>query len=468
MRTKLLLLLLLISVISNGQTTVDKLKTEYETELSTYCTVNGKSTKMISERVFDTQIRSIFNNVIIGNGDATATGRAFAFSNDKFKNTFTLNTNFFPIKKSNLLVDLGLNLTSKDNTYYYYTNKAWVNDIGIKAGVSFQVFNASQYINQTDGTPLNCSQLNDKRLLSLTDKFIKYDSIYKYHAEIDARIAKIEKLLSPNKIVFEDNNNKTNLLKELKKLKAQKDIYSKKLDPAVANDASIKKTMEADMDEFDKGGSYFSGHKICWVSITTNTTNASFTIANQDIINEDLQKKYKSVIKVSLEANINQQRDRVNYIETMQGFFKFNRGSLLDNPMLKGKKFSLVSSPDNLYYIEDESSIVIDEYKNLKRPYLSGDIGGYYSNVFLLKKTVGLIGKFSYNFPIKNSTMKDYETNYTTSLGLILRVNKKDKWSAATVILTSGFDSATFHEGANDKFFVKISAGIPFNVFSSK
>lgn len=467
MRTRLLKLLFFLLPFVCGAQTLGKLKTAYETELATYCQKTGNSTKMISNRVFNTQIRNIFNNVIIGNGDATASGNAFAFSNDKFKNVFTLNTNIFLSKTKNILLDGGLTLTSKDNTYYYYTNKAWVNDIGVKAGISMAIGNAAQYINNVDGTKLDCPELNAKRLSFITDKFISYDSIYTNYSAINTRILTIQGLLTgkANTIVF-DGATRTNLLTELKKLTAQKEVYVKKLDDAII-DATINTTIEADMDEFDKSDSFFGGHKIRWVNANISATNASFKIEGQDIINEEFQKKYKSVPKVTLETNINQQRDKVRYIETMQAFFKFNRGSFLDNPQLKGKKFTLNDVGSNVYSVVDEDGLFIDNYTNLKSPFLTGDIGGYYSNVFLLKKTIGLIGRFSYNFPIDNSAMKDYETNYSTSLGLILRVNKKDKWSAATIILTSGFDNVTFHEGANDKFYVKISAGIPFNVFDN-
>lgn len=473
MRTRLLLIFAFIMYLNSfetfGQSIIENLKNKFENELSTYCLSNNnnKSQKILSVRVFKTQMRNIFNNMVIGNGDATSSGSAFAFSNDKFKNTFTLNGNIFVSKKSNQILDLGLNLTSKDNTYYYYTNNSWVNDIGLKVGFSKTFLSQTQYINEIsdDGSELKCDDLKTKRLAYIIDKFIKYDSIYTNRVQIIARIDALTKILSSNdNLKFEVDKPKTNLFKELKKLKKQKDILDNKL---VEN--NLDKLVENDIDEFDKGGNYFLGHKIYWWNSTINFTNSSIKIDNQTIIDENIQKKFKSYIKISLEGSFNIQRDKKHFVETSQIYAKFNRGSYLDNPILKGKKFSMVATSDLLGYdVIDDSGILIDDYNSIQNPYITGDIGGYYSNVFALKKTIGLIGKFNYNYPIKNNTMKEYYNNYSASMGIIFRVNTKDKWSSATVILNTGFDNVTFHEGADDKFFVKISAGIPFNVFSNK
>jgi hypothetical protein len=196
--------------------------------------------------------------------------------------------------------------------------------------------------------------------------------------------------------------------------------------------------------------------------------NSAIKFTNDDNINTDYQEKYKSFSKFTIEGNLNLQQYGYRLLQFANLFGRLNRGSFVDEPSLKGKTYSIQEIPDgnDTYYNVLAGGEVVQRYDNLKKPLMHMEVGGSYVMLFY-KKIVGLNVRASYNFPFQ-STVIDFTNNYTLMGGLVARLNKKDKWSATTILLNGGVESEPFETKAWKNFVLKASVSIPFSFYEPK
>jgi hypothetical protein len=453
--TRLIIILVLLTSTTYAQTestatpqtplTEAEIAQQISREVETYC--GDEVWKAANDSIFGVEFQNIFSTVVVGSNDVVASGSAFSYTQDKFKNTFSVNG---VIKRyGSTLIDMGLSIKNEKNNFDFYSEGSWQNDIGIKLGISVP-FGYKQYYDRD-----KCDSVQVLRKKSMYDKVKKYQLIASRSATINKRLAELE-LLIANPI----QGQATNIYDEYLKLEEEKKILDK------LTQESFEGLMTKDFAEFDNTNNIFHGYRLFWINTSFTGINSSMKIANQDIINEDIQKKYKSLLKFSIDFQGNFQYYGIRNLVMANLGLRLNRGSFLDEPSLSRSTF-IVSQPSgaDFYNVVDADGNFIQRYDQLKKPLMNMDFGGHVAYLFLFKKGVGLNAKFNFNFPMKSTVVADYQQNYSATAGFIVRVNKKDKWSAATFTLNGGVEREPFKTHASDNFVLKASVGVPFGVF---
>src|SRR5690606_20177371 len=143
------------------------------------------------EETFSKIYSEIFSTVVLSSADIINNGSAFAYSQDLTKNTFSLNGTTRLWKADNpWLLDMGISLKNKDNTFNYYQNNTWSSDITIKAGLVFPLGPRLRYIKR------NCQEVNEKRQIYFERKMdsITNDLLNLDLTAMEARLKELEKV----------------------------------------------------------------------------------------------------------------------------------------------------------------------------------------------------------------------------------------------------------------------------------
>ena len=382
---------------------------------------------------FDELFKQVFSTVVLGKGDVILNGSAFSYTQDKNAKTFSLNG--VVLANNRILVDLGASIKSKDGNFTYYKSNAWESDITLKAGLSVQFFKGSMFY-----TPSNC------------EKALKKEAEF-FQKKIDSIDQQIKKKFSPAEL-----SNKIEIVEPPENITIES-VTPEKL-------ASWKREFDVSEENVSK----YHGYQIAWANLTGTYTNSSFNIANDSIINEKYQEKYNTISKFTIDGNLNFHRKGQYNFFIVQGYYKVNRMSILDNPAYAGKTIKLSNSVQgqyNLYYYDSKAQATkqIGEYEDIKLPIITNDLGFNFAYLRGLKQRFGANLKLNFNMPADGNRYK-FQDNYTLLFGPIIRLAKDPTFSTATITVHGGVENQLYKENGWDSFLVKISAAIPFNVFS--
>jgi hypothetical protein len=449
----------MFTCIHYSQTNLDKIKHAYDIELAKYFCGEDDKVKIMCDSLFNDQVESIFNTVVLNNSDIITNGSAIAFAQDKDKGTFSFNTTV-RLPKS-FYLDLGLSYENKENfSLNLYSNQALTNDLGLKIGLLYKV-KATQFIK---GTP--CVTTNNAR-----DNFMRFVKLNEYNlifnTTIDELQGKLEKEYQTEATTELELKTKTENIKTLSsKIKKLNDLQTK-----LDND-EYQSIAKKDFYAYDNENVTFTGYSMGWLNINGNFKNSR--LGEKYIIIDESQavKRNDDVFKMNLELSYNYFKDN-NYVFYIQGFTRLNRGSFLDSPVYRlEKEFTLVQNSVPSQYDVALDGQAILPYDYLERPYLEGQIGGQLLLLFPKKKSVGFTTRVSYNFPIGSQLLVPYTNNYNLLIGPTFRSNdSKDttlKLSKSTITLLCGFEQVPFNTNAWDLFIVKASIGIPLTLFIKK
>lgn len=304
---------------------------------------------------------------------------------------------------------------------------------------------------------------------TVTEKNIPIDKISTGKITIDG-VKTTDITIDTNKgeIITLIENKELDLKKELSDLIEIRDIIIELLklrDNKDGNPEPVESYIFKKFGRFDSKHDISTGYSISWLTLKSYLTNSTITINNQDIIDGTLQKKIQNLFKFSAELswNFNYSKKQFCYLKL---YSKFNRGSLLDSQIIKDNGFNVFADTSTIptsYTIQDDNNVRIANYNELKHPVYNMDTGLYAAWLFCHKKSIGLSGQASFNFPIKGVQV-EYKPTYTLLAGILL----KSKEDAVIVNLSSGFEKQYHQENAWDNFIVKASVGVPFTIFEKK
>lgn len=374
--------------------------------------------------------KKVFSTVVLGKTDVVANGNAFSYTQDSNKGTFSINGVKSPKKWENTLLEGGISIKSKDNSYAYYQKGKWSSDITFKVGVAIRLSKKKGYFNADGATDANKARA----------------------AYFDKEYQKYRQLLNDGSHVTLDST-------QLEALKAK-----------LANVRALSKEIIDAYGKTDDATKPYHGYRIAWLNLNATYTNSSFAIVNDSIMSDDIQEKFSSVSKGTLESNFNFHLKGINNFYIFQAYTRFNRVSILDNIDLIDKKIKVSPIPvDNdysLYYYDSTTGATnhFGRYSDIHRPVLTVDYGFYFAYLRPFKHRLGINIKTNFTTPYGENEY-NFKRNYSVLFGPIIRLDKDKLFSAATFTINFGFENASYTENAWDKFIIKASAAIPFNVF---
>ncbi|WP_447637928.1 hypothetical protein [Flavobacterium microcysteis] len=375
--------------------------------------------------------KKVFSTVVLGKTDAVANGSAFSYTQDNNKGTFSVNGIKTFKKFENTLFDGGLSIKSKDNSYAYYQKGKWSSDITIKFGVAIKLGGKKMYWNSKDNT-----EANKARSAYFEKEFQKYN-----------QLSDVKKHITFDKIQLD----------------------SMKEELVASPSAIATKIMNAYGDTNDAAKPYH-GYRISWINFNASYTNSSFAIVNDSVMVDAIQEKFSSVSKGTIESNYNFHLKDLNNFFIFQAYGRINRVSILDNVDLIDKKIKVSPIPVNddysLYYYNSDigAATHFASYSDIHRPVVTVDYGFNFAFLKPFEQQLGINAKVNFTTPYGDNDY-NFSRNYSVLFGPIIRLAKDKIFSAATFTINLGFENAKYTENAWDRFVVKASAAIPFNVF---
>lgn len=422
-------------VVCQSQSEIDssleKLHRALQDEVNMRYSIGPNPANPNDDVTFAEVYKKVFSTVVLGKTDAVSNGSAFSYTQDNNKGTFSVNgvTTFKKLK--NTLFDGGLSIKSKDNSYAYYQKGQWSSDITLKLGAAIKLGGKKMFWNKEGN-----AEANKARSIYFEKEFQKYNQLsdVKSHITLD---------------------------------KTQLDAMKAEL---VADPSAVATKIKDAYGKTDDATKPYHGYRISWINFNVNYTNSSFSIVNDSIMNDQVQEKFSSVSKGTIESNINFQfKGQYNFF-IAQAYGRINRVSILDNIDLVDKKIKIsptsIEDDYSLYYYNSDTDAVthFGSYSEIHRPILTVDYGLYLAFLKPFKQQLGINAKVNFSTPYGDNDY-NFSRNYSVLFGPMIRLAKDKIFSAATFTINLGFENAKYTENAWDKFVVKASAAIPFNVF---
>ncbi|UOE38394.1 hypothetical protein [Chryseobacterium oryzae] len=333
-----------------------------------------------------------------------------------------------------------------------YSKQSWKNDVGASFTLNRVIGKETQFFNTKE-----CSKLYIER-----EKY-KEKIITKFN-DLSKDYGRYEKKLEDLKQQKKNNNSITDISERDKKNEQiEKDISSieekiKYVD-VVKKDAA--KYMEKEMIEFDKKNDILQGSKLHWLKATANITNQNVSLDSLNLLVGD---KITNFPKLSLDFSYNFNRQKNQYLFNFQAFTKIIMGNFLDANINSEKPY-LVNN-NNETYVFDTSGTQIGKYDMLKRAFWTSQTG--LQATFFIVKSFGFSGFTSHTFALQNLEATDYRNRYSLLAGLVFRINNQEDVNKATFRILAGVENEPYKTKALDNFMVKITLGIPFNLFTKK
>jgi len=408
-----------------------------------------KPIKAIHDSVFNKNMRVIKQAVILNSTDDATNNSAISITNKKDENKISVGFNF-DYKESHFL---NLTVFTEADGGFIYSKEAWKNN----TGASFtwnRSFSGTQYFETNDCNKLSKKRNNYKQELSLYQNYLEktYNSSKK---KVDTLEASNTNMINKSpSLSFEKREEYLKNKKTLKELRSEIKTYELIL-------KNPKKYLNDSIYSFDKKNDILYGGFVHWFKATGKIANQTINIPNDSIYSNKKITNYPS-LNVDLSFNWNWILKGSKYIN-VQLFNSINMGSFLEANL--GDEEPILVKEEDTFFIDDSFGNRLGRYQDLKKAFWTNSTGVQASWIFT--KNVGITGIYKHTFALQDEENTTYKNRYTLQGGLILRPLKEDE-KALTVRLLAGVENSAYKSKFKDDFSLKLSLGLPFNVFEKK
>lgn len=404
--------------------------------------------KAVHDTILNANLRTIKRAVVFNStGDAT-NNDAFVFTNGSNDTRISVGSNFN--YKETWFLNVGIN-TAAANTGLLYSKQSWKNDIGASFTINKVIRKETQFFDSVE-----CSELYDKRLKFKDSIIAKFDDLakdYPLYKKKLGELKKEKKLNAITDIVERDKKNE----------QLQKDIDSIEKKIKLVDDVKkdAKKYMMKELVAFDRKRDVLQGSKLHWIKGTINISNQNVSLDSLSLL---IGKEITNFPKLSLDLSYNFNRQKKSRLLNVQVFSKVVMGSFLDANINNEKPY-LVNNNDETY-IFDTAGTQLGKYSKLKRAFWTSQTG--MQGTFFMVKNFGISGLASHSFALQTLDGTDYRNRYSLLGGFVFRINNQEDVNKATFRILGGIENEPYKTKALDNFLVKITLGIPFNLFAKK
>lgn len=410
--------------------------------------------RAVSNKVIDENLKGIKSNIFFGSEDAVNSNSAISYLNtsegDKinigfnyaYKNKYFLNTSIYKNTKG----------------AYFFNSDGWQNNIGASFTGNL-VHSTSQFYNENE-----CNTLNKKRKAYIKD-VIKEDLMlfnkHKNSLEKEINKIKLEKsgLMKLSELSLENYNRIKEIDSLTKKYSKSQTIAKNALD-------NPKQYIENKIKKFDSINDILQGHFLVWTSITGNIENQNLKL--DSLNNMPLDKAIKNIPKLKFGAalNVSSSNNVKKYKRYYaQVFTNITMASFLES-IQKDRK-PVVQEVDEELFVFDDQENQLGRYQDLKRAYWTATLGGNLTS-FCFSENVGLTAIFNHKFALQDLDFVDYKNRYTAQIGLVFRVQSENDVNKASFRILAGAEDLVYNQKTFKDASVKISIGIPFNLFTKQ
>ncbi|WP_055434989.1 hypothetical protein [Lacinutrix algicola] len=433
----------IVSSIANGY--VYTLNVNYDCEKS----------QVVSENVLDNNLAGIKNAVFFGNEDAVSSNTAISYLNGTDGDKINVGFNY--AYKQNHFLNTSIYKSSKGSSFF--KDGGWQDNIGASLTYNYVKY-ASQFFDRN-----TCEILEGKRkdyYKKLKEEIIIYSNQY---ISIKNEIKELE--VEKKKIIRNNNSLSIDNINRIDKIDSMLVVYNKKQAEYDKISRNTTKYIDDKIEKFDEENDVLQGHYLKWWSFTGNIENQNLSLDSLNM--EALKDPIKNIptLKFGTAFNWSRENNALNSSRLngfAQLFVNVEMSSFLQS--IQKDRTPTLLELDNEVFVFDDLGTQLGKYSDLKRAYWTSTIGGNFTS-FPFSKHIGLTSIFNHRFALQDLENIDYKNRYTAQVGLVFRVQKDDVNKASFRIL-AGAEDLLYSQKTFKDASVKISVGIPFNLFTKE
>lgn len=434
---------------------------------------NLKRATAVQSDVLDSNLLTVFNNVVFGVSDNFINGSAGAITQDKTAGTVSFANTFRPTfgNKTTRAFNLGFNAKSSGAFYDVFSANSWRKEAGLNFGHIWIVNNAAQNFDTA-----KCGAVRTKRddfYLKILSSFMEVlslpiQAIRARKQELDRQLDFRTGTLTTTRILNQLTSERTDLEKKISEYNR---IYTGLLNSGVPDIDSAEAIVKRELIRFDKENDVLTGYWVNWYEVRggiayvdTRFDTASAPKADRKML------AAKGLPKVNLQFSANWTRNPT-YEVGSKGLLVFGqlslgleRGSFLDVPRMVGKpKFDTAKQGDPAIVNSDNDNI-IGRFSELNKPVWSFLPGGYLAFFMGKSQLFGWDVRFVYRRIFSQPSTSSLNDFYNFFTGPVFRIAGEKDFSKATIGLKVGFTNAPTGTDRlwKDFFTARIEVGVPF------
>jgi len=439
--------------------------------------------KAVQADVLDSNLYTVFSNVVLGSNDVITTGRAASIVQDKEKGILNLNTSFvrgnssgFFGKPATRAINIGLVAKSSGGFYDVFTDDGWSKEVGINFGLSYILHNGIQNFN----TPA-CRELRAKRnvfyrtLLSDYYKVLS-ENLAGLHAAvgaIDARLAlaNISTDIHKKNEVAQLDSTKHSLESRIRRCNA---LYTDVVNPlnGSADLTKVRANLQKEIAMFERQNDVLTGYKVMWWDFKGSFAYSTINLSTDSIKNDPKKDEYSKMGMLKSSAQMSYNITGLSdYRPNQSGklyFFQFSllaeQGSFLDVQGIVGKPSIRKTGEDSYSIINVDNDDTLGIASDLTIPIWTLSPGMYYAVFGGTDQQLGWDVRASYRLVLDDYPGSKLVNTYNIFTGPVFRVAGEKDFSKATIGLKAGLSNAIVgtHRLWQDHFTLRLEVGVPF------
>lgn len=406
------------------------------------CGNDGSKIISVHPHVLSENLVAIKKAVILNSSDNITDNTAISFTNGSNDAKISVGANLNKGKR--LFFNVGV-YTSATNAGVLYSEKSWKNNTGAIFTVNRIIGKETQF-----SKPSDCRDLTTKRSEYLESVYNEFKDLHQDYTGKMKRITKIDSILKTEK----EYEKKDKLKKEKEELVKTTKHYQEIIEDA-------NKYIESKVIEFDKKNDILTGSKLHWIKASVNLFNENISLDSLQLYTGTVIGNYPRLsTNLSYNFNYNKNKKLLNF----QAFTNVIMGNLLDANI--NNKTPYLLNIEETTYIFDQSGTQLGRYSDLKKTFWTSQTGVQATWFFV--ENFGVSGYASHTFALQKEEFTEYKNRYSLLAGFAFKVNNDKDVNKATFRLLGGFENQSYNTNAFDNFSVKVSMGIPFNLFTKK
>lgn len=438
---------------------------------------DGKKALYVRSDALDSSFVGIFSTVILNNEDLIKNGNAGSIAQDKDKATLSFNYSMITKNLANVF-NVGVYGNSSSSIVNIFSEKNWQNGVGLNFGYTW-ITNR----NTRTFDPDTCDKIMQERNRFIIKKLreyykiidMSYDDSTAYRDILAAQDTlfnnpPVGSFTTPGEVTAHNRENSFKRLYD--EVQQHIRLYEKIVNdkngfrPAEYYDAIVNK----EFTQFDIARATYIGYKVTWLSPTFSVGLGSTKIYNDTLRrNDSLVQFHKTdYVRAAIGISWNRSSFQRKWLYYISGGVSLFNTNFLENRSLSEIPHLVLDSATQKPVIRDEEGKTFGALNDYKKSIWSISPNFYLAWFFGKSKVLGLEFNARYNFLTNRPKEVKMPETFTTTLGILLRVNTKEVYSKATVGIVFGLINAdetmkVWEEG----FGAQLKIGVPFNTLLS-
>ncbi len=437
-------------------------------KLSYVCGTNKRTNQYVHPSALDSGIFNLFSTIALNDANLIKAGTAGSITQDKDKSTLSFNYSNLS-KSKRYLLNFGLYANTIGGIGDIFSGNTWAKGAGLTVG--------GTWLN-----PYNTRIYDQNKCIELMEKRNQFGRILKrrYVEWLNSyEQLKLDSINAMQIINTEINNTNPqyssqqlerayavidSTKKILQKLRSQT-INIQNLEKVEEQDEAYDEIVSKDFIDFDIKNAPFTGYKLHWLSWDINFGVGSNKLYNDTLKTSDslLQFRTSDYLRGRFGVSYNFSHSGPKTQWFLSFGISVRNTNFLENRKIAEIPYIQFDSSINKITIKNNEGKSLGSLTELKNSVIAWTPSIYASFFFGKKKAIGIEFNNQYSFFSNKPKDVAMKQQFTSTIGILFRVNTKEELSKGTIGLVGGLINAEEDTHVwKQAFGVQLKVGVPF------